>query len=479
MDTSPPIQKGVTVKQDGPRADGASRPPGIWLCRVYPIESRVGWPLPVVRVAGQIVVGREPVGTPGWVVDDGAVSRNHFSITYDRGRWRVDDLHSSNGTFLNSRQVQSSWVAPQDVIRTGNSLFVLTDQPPVDLRAYRQYQVVGLGQSTARLLAELRLAARDGGNVLLLGETGTGKDLLAHALHLLSGRRGKYVAVNCAAVPETLMESTLFGCVRGAYTGADTAQAGVFAEAHGGTVLLDEIGEVPARLQVKLLRAVEEHKVVPVGGAQEQAVDVKIVAATNNFDALRDSQAGFRADLLGRLEDHVLWIHPLRERREDILALACWGLDSELPDNGEFHFSLQLAEELLLHPWPRNVRQLIKAVRTARRNPGVPLRTVEEMAERASGSANRRIAAQAALTAAEQGLVVPADPVSEGVSLPAIQERVRRSGPPPQEEFVELHAKLGGNVSAMARHFDCDRRQIYRWLDHFGLRSVSTGEEER
>jgi transcriptional regulator with GAF, ATPase, and Fis domain len=455
----------------------------------------------MVRVEGQIVVGREPVGSPSWVVDDGAVSRNHFSVALDRGRWRVDDLRSSNGTFVNGRQVQSTWVSPQDVVRAGNSLFVLTAHPPTDLRKFRQYHVIGLSHCMAQLLAELQLAARDQGNVLLLGETGTGKDLLAHALHLLSGRRGRFLAVNCAAVPETLMESTLFGNVRGAYTGAETAQSGVFAEAHGGTVLLDEIGEVPVRLQVKLLRAVEEHRVVPVGGANEVAVDVKILAATNNFEALKDSQSGFRSDLLGRLEDHVLLIPPLRSRREDILALAAWGLDSEQQDAGEFHVSLQLAEELLLHPWPRNVRQLIKAVRTARRNPGVPLRTVEEMAERAIAISNQRIPehdvpvqpVSAEATGQPQAPGTPDVPptpepviVNQGGESPTelswlfgLNVRLRRTGPPPREEFLALHAEVGGNVSAMARHYNCDRRQIYRWLDHFGLRTPAGESEDR
>ncbi len=451
----------------------------------------------MVRVEKQIVVGREPVGTPSWVVDDEAVSRNHFSVAFDRGRWRVDDLRSSNGTFVNGRQVQSSWIGPQDVVRAGNSLFVLTAQPPADLRKYRQYHVVGQSQPVARLLAELQLAAQDRGNVLLLGETGTGKDLLAHTLHLLSGRRGRYLAVNCAAVPETLMESTLFGSVKGAYTGADIAQAGVFAEAHGGTLLLDEIGEVPVRLQVKLLRAVEEHKVVPVGGTQEQAVDVKIIAATNNFGALQDSQAGFRSDLLGRLEDHVLLIPPLRERREDILSLALWGLDSEQPDNGTFQLSLQLAEELLLHPWPRNVRQLIKSVRTARRNPGVPLRTVEEMAERASVSSVTRALEQLAPIPLDGDGQHPGEPAGrQGDEIPptAVESppadgsqrqdwmqgpnvRHRRSGPPPREEFLGVFAELSGNVSAIARHYGCDRRQVYRWLDYFGFRSTGDPTE--
>jgi len=197
-------------------------------------------------------------------------------------------------------------------------------------------------------------------SVLILGETGTGKELLARAIHRRSGREGRFVAINCAAVPETLIDSELFGHVEGAFTGATKAKEGLFRYADGGTLLLDEAGNVPLPVQYRLLRVLQEGAVRPVGGHHEVAVDVRVIAATSALLEDEVQRGAFREDLLYRLDVIRLVVPPLRERPDDIIFLFA-------------HFARRFADEyrvsrpdvtdgfldaLVTYPWPGNVRQL-------------------------------------------------------------------------------------------------------------------------
>jgi two-component system NtrC family response regulator len=203
--------------------------------------------------------------------------------------------------------------------------------------------------------------------VLLLGESGTGKEVLAQALHQASKRSGKFVAINCAAIPENLLESELFGYEKGAFTGASKTTPGKLETAHGGTLMLDEIGDLPQPLQAKLLRFLQERTVERIGGRQEIAVDVRVVCATHqDLDAL--IKAGqFRQDLYFRLAEIVVSIPPLRARQGDAVLLAQAFLRRFAQENnrGSLAFTTDALNAIDHHPWVGNVRELINVVKRA------------------------------------------------------------------------------------------------------------------
>jgi len=217
-----------------------------------------------------------------------------------------------------------------------------------------QAGVVGRSQAIRALLDVLLLAAPTEATVLIEGETGTGKELVARAVHKLSRRaRAPFVAVNCAALPESLVESELFGHTKGAFTGADRPREGRFQKAHGGTLFLDEIGEMPLSLQPKLLRAIQEGEVQPLGTDQPQKVDVRLIAATNRKLSEQVSAATFRADLYYRLNVVPLHLPPLRERREDVAPLVTHFLRG-----ANRRFTPEALAALERYSWPGNVREM-------------------------------------------------------------------------------------------------------------------------
>jgi Nif-specific regulatory protein len=221
--------------------------------------------------------------------------------------------------------------------------------------------IVGASAALGATLALVSRAQRSGATVLLTGETGTGKEVLARAIHAGSTRaRGAFVALNCAAFPDTLLESELFGYAKGAFTGADRAKDGLMALADGGTLFLDEVGETSVALQAKLLRALQEREVRPVGGTRARRVDVRVIAATNRELSGEIAHGRFRADLYWRLAVFPIRVPPLRDRREDVLALAHHFLARHGAREGRpgCRLSREAEELLLAHAWPGNVREL-------------------------------------------------------------------------------------------------------------------------
>ena len=227
-----------------------------------------------------------------------------------------------------------------------------------------------VGQSTVvmSLIGEVKKIADSRSNVILLGETGTGKELFARALHYSSSRREKpFVPINCSAIPESLLESELFGYVKGAFTGAVSSKRGLFEEADGGTVFLDEIGDLSQALQVKLLRVIDDHEIRPLGGVQSRKIDIRLITATNRDIVKAVKEGNFREDLYYRVNVVTLKMPPLRERKEDIVILARYFLDKYSHEIGKsVKFVDDDAIKLLMdYYWPGNVRELQNIVERA------------------------------------------------------------------------------------------------------------------
>ena len=304
------------------------------------------------------------------IIDDTAVSRHHCTITSakitggDDG-FLLRDLHSTNGTRVSGFRVRATFLKPGTVFKVGRTTLQFdpleeTVNAPISTD-HHHGTMVGSSEAMRRLFAMIKRVARAESTVLIEGETGTGKTALADAIHQDSARReGPFVVVDCASIAPNLIESHLFGHVAGAFTGAAGERTGAFAAAKGGTVFLDEVGELPLEVQPKLLRVLEERVVVPLGSVQEVPIDVRVVAATNR-DLRREVNEGtFRADLFYRLHVVRMTMPPLRERREDIPPLI-------------EHFRRQIAPDsppppaAMIETWQRlhwsgNARELRSAV---------------------------------------------------------------------------------------------------------------------
>lgn len=320
-----------------------------------------------------VVVGRNPRRRTSTAIHDPQLSREHFAIGWDPVlRTHVaKDLGSRNGSWIDGHASSSGWrpLAPGSVIRAGSGLYVYElghtlehpDPPGIDRAA-----VPGRSIAVRELRAKLEVAAPDISPALIIGETGTGKEKIARELHDRSGRTGAFVAINCATFSEQLIESQLFGHKKGAFTGATSDQPGLFRAAEGGSLFLDEIGEMPLALQPKLLRAIQEKEIRSVGGTESERVDVRIIAATHQDLVKRAQDKSFRQDLYARLALWQLEVPPVRERKRDVMAwvhrlYASWrderGMDEDVLD-----FDLEAAEALLLSRWSENLRGIDRFV---------------------------------------------------------------------------------------------------------------------
>jgi transcriptional regulator with PAS, ATPase and Fis domain len=300
---------------------------------------------------------------------DPTVSARHARIAGDERGLFVEDLGSTNGTFVDGVRVQRAWLAPGVRLGLGGwrATVVAALRPPAPDRPPAPPGMIGRAPVFCDMLRKLARFAALPQAVLLRGETGTGKELAARALHSQGPRAaGPFVAVNCGAIPDGLFESELFGHVRGAFTGAARTHAGAFARAHRGTLFLDEIAELPLPLQAKLLRVLETRRVVPLGGEQEQPVDVRVVSATHQPLDRLVAAGRFRSDLYHRLGVLVVDIPALVDRPDDIPELLVH-FAAELV--AEFGRPVQLTPAALAaartRRWPGNVRELRNALMRA------------------------------------------------------------------------------------------------------------------
>lgn len=313
----------------------------------------------VHRIHAPVTVGRDPACEI--VLPDEATSRLHARLAPASNGVEVTDLDSRNGTFIDGSRALRSIARAGSVIRTGSFLLLVVHldelwQPPDTTGP-----LIG-GVSIAPVRRAVGLVAPTELPVLILGETGTGKEVIARSVHAASGRTGPFVAVNCASLPEHLVESELFGHVRGAFTGADRGRRGLLALADAGTLFLDELGELPLPAQAKLLRVLEDRLVRSVGAERSTRVDVRFISATN-VDLTSAIDGGrFRADLFARLSAVSIALPSLRDRREDIPVLIRFLLArAGLPS---LTFTPDVMEALLLHAWPHNIRELDNLVRS-------------------------------------------------------------------------------------------------------------------
>ncbi len=296
----------------------------------------------------------------------------------------------------------------------------------------------------------LRVATADV-TVLITGESGTGKEVAARALHRRSRRsKGPFVAVNCAAMPEHLLESELFGHVRGAFTDAKTTHPGLFVEASGGTILLDEIGDMPLGLQPKLLRVLQERTVRPVGGRQENTIDVRVIAATNRDLETAIEEGRFREDLYYRINVVPIAIPPLRARHADILPLAqhfVTDLAAHTKKN-VVGLARPAAEKLLAYAWPGNVRELRNCMEHAIALARFDRIAVDDLPEKVRDYRSSHVL----LASDDPGELVPMEEVERRYVLRVMQA-------------------VGGNKTAAARILGFDRKRLYRTLQRLDIRA--------
>jgi DNA-binding NtrC family response regulator len=318
----------------------------------------------VISLDGDVVVGTDPASDV--VLDDPFVSARHLRLERRGARWRVRDLGSTNGTAVGGLRVGEAELAPGLPVALGDSELVLEGEPSSRPPSSTFEGMISSSPALRQVFELVERVAPSDAAVTILGETGTGKELVARALHRLSSRRERpFIPVNCSAIAESLIESELFGHEKGAFSGADRLRKGAFEEADGGTIFLDEIGELPIDLQPKLLRTLELGEVKRVGASRPLTVDVRIVAATHR-DLQAQVRAGkFREDLYYRLCVVPLTIPPLRARPGDVRALAEHFLARAAPRGLAVRFSEEALAKLAQYDWPGNVRQLRNVVQRA------------------------------------------------------------------------------------------------------------------
>jgi DNA-binding NtrC family response regulator len=425
-----PLLVATTDEWEPPKPIKAGTP---LLLRLYDSGVALEEPVNITLRGGTTVLGRAAEEPNGISIDDKRVSRVHATLQFGGqiDQLLITDAGSRNGTFVNGVRVTRTQLRDGDILRIGDTLFMVRFHYGEEFDAEPD-ALLGASMVAARLRHALSRVAPSSATVLFLGETGTGKEVAARYVHTQSGRGEPFVAVNCGALPETLAESQLFGHTRGAFTGA-AAHSGFFRSAQNGTLLLDEIGELPLTIQPKLLRVLEERMIFPVGSVVGQPLGARLLFATNRNILGAVSSGKFRADLYSRIAEVVIDLPPLRMRREDIFLLLQHYLGNKPP----LRLPVSLAEALLLHDWPFNVRELVK------------------------------LASELAIT---QDLAAIESRLRRPPTNPTVRPPTESDGnAPPREELVELLRSHQGNVAAVARTLKCLRKYVYRWIEQYSL----------
>lgn len=396
----------------------------------------------LLREAERIVIGRgaanvrRDLGNVRLDLPDPHLSNEHAVVERALGGWTVRDLGSKNGVTVNGERISQRTLDDCDWIEVGETFlrFRTIKVPagtPDDAIGYDGGSLVPNVEGSMRRLTD---AAASNVPVLLLGESGVGKEVAARMLHAKSQRPGQFVAVNCAGLVETLAAATLFGHRRGAYTGAVDDRPGAIRTSDNGTLLLDEVADLPIATQGALLRVLQEREVVPVGDTRPVAIDVRFVAATLR-DLEREVEAGrFRVDLYARLAGLRVTLPPLRERLEDMGTLVASALNRHAAGR-DLGLSTAAAWALCRHRWPLNIREL-----------------------------DQTVAAAAAITKDGRiGVEVLRDQIGATAPTAADMAQARR------DELVNLLKDHRGNLAAVARALSTSRAQVHRLLRRFEL----------
>ena len=387
-----------------------------------------------------------------FVLSEPTASRQHCEILLvDRG-YAIRDLESTNGTFIDDVRVREVVVDRETKLRIGDAtirLLPLDTTVEIPLSTQASFgPLVGSSAAMRRVFEQLRKVAPSEATVLITGESGTGKDVAARAVHEGSPRaNGPFVVVDCGSLPANLIESELFGHVRGAFTGAVRDRAGAFESAAGGTVFLDEVGELPLELQTRLLGVLERRVVTPLGGTATKKIDVRVIAATNRDLRMMIGRGGFREDLFFRLAVVTVVMPPLRQRRDDVKLYVERFLD-EIGARGTFKLDEPTLAKLAAQPWPGNVREL------------------RNLVERAAALGDEAIDAVAERS--EHALPAIAADVDVGVPFKTAKQALVDDF---ERAYCEtLLAAHGNNITRAARAAELDRVYLLRVLDKYGLR---------
>ena len=388
------------------------------------------------------------------------VSREHAALRRVRGgsRLQIVDLESRNGVRVNGREVAAATLGAGDVVRLGGWVGLVTEEtgPFTELAP----GLLG-GPVLQAAVASLARGAPSDLPIVVEGETGTGKEVVVRAVHRWSGRAGPLVAVNCATLPDGLVEAELFGHRRGAFTGADRASPGLFRSAQGGTVLLDEVSDLPLGIQAKLLRVLQEREVLPVGETRAVPIDVRVVVAGQQSLAEAVQAGRFRGDLLARLDGLTVRLPPLRHRKEDVVPLFLHFLREKSGGRAPA-IEADLVERLCIHDWPFNVREMVQLVR----------RMLVLHADESTLCAHHLPERMSSANDTE-AVPRPDSAVPDGYrSVARIGAQCVSSAPPPAgADSVELSALMvalraaGGNVSRAAAMLGISRQRAYRLMD--------------
>jgi len=404
----------------------------------------------------RVLPGREGSGND-LALDDRKVSRHHCEIALtDRG-YQLTDLGSANGTWLDGQRIERAYLSPGMTLRVGDSsiLFSPLDEEIV-VDPDREGQFAGMVGSSLRMrqiFGLLKKVAPMDVGVLISGETGTGKELVARALHHESGRKGPFVVLDCGSIPENLIESELFGHEKGAFTGATGSREGAFERAQGGTIFLDEIGELRLDMQPRLLRVLENREVRRVGGNDVIDVDCRVVAATNRELAAEVQAGRFREDLFFRLNVINVPLPALRQRAEDIVRIFESALaQAANGSHGRKRLSDGAARALQGYRWPGNVRELMNVVSHVLTFADGPVIGVEHLPARLTGAPSQK-----------GSLAFHENPAfGAGVGFHEAKEQILESFE--RDYLSALLKRCDGNISRAARESGLHRKSIERLL---------------